>query len=1195
MKLCSDNGNSLPCYCGTSSSGSYTCSSPQTPPPDDGGDDGGDGGDYQEIGFIIKRDDNVCNGPPGCISPTDQNMCGFAAICSAHVKNQLAIDGIDENSIKNSGAAAPTATCQNLPADNNQGKKRDTIQYDIPIPLVSSYKGANPYSPDLTGIDPNVNLIRRGFGAGLVGVCKNSVTNDETPYINCNSQQAGALQYCSITVTCDISVTDTTSLSISNGGDTVASISNSDSWGKQTSDAISKNIADSLEKISQYTNTTDFQRMNSTEIQNSTILIHMNETSVAHGTSTEFSIANSTTWDNEVSHSTAHDTGTNDQTHTGNDITTTLANGTNARRDSGQTNAIDITCTIDTKVSSTDTIEESVNVQVFSFLSAGVSHTSSTTQESGSSTTFHFSVQLSNTLSKGLDNSCTVAGTTFNDKTHIDIDTTTTTDGTVTRNGGQNTVTNGRGTSDTNTTTQSDSISDGITKGATFQNTYGDSYSNMYGTNIGHTWGLDKTKTATDNTNHDLTLLNSTTVTYNVENTHTVTVSKTYSASSTFQLNVGACVKIACQPIVNSHVIPYFVPQIGNPDTGKIYVAEYQWADTTNGTCAVTAIDCRENILPPFTPFPIMNSNALIKYGHVAEFSSSCSGGTNCNPIILSVPNSNYALKFFQAKDIGLPYDNAIGVGLFYDNQVQPEWTTGVFSQNMAGFRINDKGQLEQYTNNFYKYPVAVNTSAPHTGPPGLPPPSTGVPPLTEDVIWSSVSDNNRDYRIGVPNANNRYKLVLELTGENGSSDSAELKLFDGHDIMIWSNVQSKNKYGFMYPTNSRWSTLRPELQQKNQPGQVDPHNTLPDGITVIGNNLNTSCTSKMYSGQAIQSDDGRFTLYLDHTGNLVLYDFSRVMWQSFTANAWFSKGPYSININDELNLVIKDSQNYAVWKSVAKTRKVLFGKGPDLGVVLITPIDLFTMAIALQSPTASSNTYINYNLASLECDSCSANCTHTGQNGYLMHLASGKVSPVPFTWTGHQFIYNGSDYFNSTRWIFYNDGFLTRQDRLTECLDKSFAIIDCRRNGLRIDKLWGFVPTVATTKLQLGSLNSILDNDGRIVNKDDVTRFMLLGNSLNNAARSVSLNSNGDLIMVTKGQLFPAKIPTNLVLKEPPMLALSNDGSLRVTNLYENVTFNALYTNTKTNTKGPYSLRLEGAQMVIRDSTSYLVSSISF
>ncbi|KAJ3319259.1 hypothetical protein HDV06_006587 [Boothiomyces sp. JEL0866] len=1080
--------------------------------------------------------------------------------CITQLKSQPIVKSIISGKLTAPDANSKNSdvdVCKKLP---NKPSKRQVANQIASIPLVSKFPGANPYHEDLTGMDPSSILIRRGWGTGVKAKFMGPDGQSHTG-VNCDSSDPNSIKGCSYQIAYDVTVSNTNAVSISQGSDLLTSISDSNSWGTSDTNGKTKTISDSLEKAVQRSKTHETGTMNATDIQKAVTDTHTDEVMHAHTSSDDVQITDTSTWDHQDSDSHTEDSGTDTQTHTGSDSTTTLGSGSNNKMDNSLTNGVDISCDIQHSDSNTLSFQEGVKAQILDWLGASFTTDQGTTKTDGQTTVFTWHISMTNTVSQGTDTRCDVGTTTFNDVTSIQHNNN---GHTWDSNGGSHGVMNGHSESDTDQKSHSDSISNTLTTGNTYQSSASDSSTNMYGTTRGHSISLDESYSATTNRNKDVTLLNSTTYTFNRDISNSTTNSMTFSSAATYDLNPGACGNIVCRPIVKSMLIPYAVPVDEN--NVDLIVAELQTIDNPgNVTCFTYLQDCRQATLPAFEPFkdhrdPFGADNLHVD--QVISYDITCEGSSgttakNCNPIILQ--SGAFKLKFY----VPTQYPGKIGIGLFHYDQMQ--WSTGVLSSQMASLTVNQQGQVVHSAKNFYGNLNATSTM---------------------DVIWKSVP-SNLNYTIGLSTPTTGYRLNLFVDGDYG-----ELRLLDGYDIMIWSSNQiCKHSFGYKYPVDSLFPAHPTEVTFPNEPGQIDPHNTGVSTVTNVQSYLSSDCSTILHSNDILvdyNDQSHRFYLYLTPNGNLVYYDSFRILWQSSTANLWYAKGPYRLVVDTSGELHIKDSQDMLIWSNI-------FGS-PDLYYYAIDTLtgyfhgyDSSGQVIWTLQQAELAGVMKYYINPVQHCDQCSS-CSYDVSPKYLLQLATNTIFQSPMIYHGYQFysssgsnlVLNGtSSHFGDIRWLMYNDGFVTRIDRANECIGfnkTDLAIIPCTSKQLRVDKLWGFVGSL-TDKQNITDINT------------RGNRFMMMGHRLVDATpgySSMTMDKNGVLI-IKRSIGFPSYIPTNRVLSEPPMLTLTKTGRLSITNLYENVTFANLVDLQNPN-DAPYSLQLNKGVLTMLNSKNIAV-----
>lgn len=192
---------------------------------------------------------------------------------------------------------------------------------------------------------------------------------------------------------------------------------------------------------------------------------------------------------------------------------------------------------------------------------------------------------------------------------------------------------------------------------------------------------------------------------------------------------------------------------------------------------------------------------------------------------------------------------------------------------------------------------------------------SNAVPSYRNDewiTVWSTAPIHHNT-TIGIPSILDRhisYKLVLEKNGH--------LSLYDAVGVMIWCSGQGCNHASgyrfpevYLVPTN--FETLSDTTGK-------DKHNSMPKNVKKRrGNQLLSiaeGCDQVLEENDALVSKNGRFKFYLESSGNLVLKDVERTMWESSSGNLNFSKPPYEALLTPTGNLVVLDSVNDVVWTS---------------------------------------------------------------------------------------------------------------------------------------------------------------------------------------------------------------------------------------------------------------------------------------
>ena len=387
---------------------------------------------------------------------------------------------------------------------------------------------------------------------------------------------------------------------------------------------------------------------------------------------------------------------------------------------------------------------------------------------------------------------------------------------------------------------------------------------------------------------------------------YTVTVSHEVS----FSIAPGACKLAVCYPYVVAVALPFECigeeEELEDDDGDEedelearqkrrrhdIIYANYMSIDrraqpSSNLTCSYSLIDCdqRDNYAHLFVPdngeFKRANEDNSFEYGERAGRDTLLARSTN-NKFTLRLL-ANGALELRQHNT--LVWSN--GMGFFAD--------AARFEQ--VRLRINEKGHLvEEIKGELF---AAV---------PGH---------LRRDEwvsVWSSAPIQHNT-TIGIPvsarDAPISYKLVLENSGE--------LAMYDAAGVRIWCTGGScKHRNGYKWPEVYRVPTV---FETPAEP--ADKHNSLDTRRVSLKRNtsslvsIDASCSARLEQSTALVSPNGRFKLVLDTTGNLLIKDGQRTMWESASGHLPFARAPFRLRLTPSGTLVVVDAGDTIVWTTI--------------------------------------------------------------------------------------------------------------------------------------------------------------------------------------------------------------------------------------------------------------------------------------
>jgi hypothetical protein len=151
--------------------------------------------------------------------------------------------------------------------------------------------------------------------------------------------------------------------------------------------------------------------------------------------------------------------------------------------------------------------------------------------------------------------------------------------------------------------------------------------------------------------------------------------------------------------------------------------------------------------------------------------------------------------------------------------------------------------------------------------------------------------------------------------------------LYDSVYVKVWSgdtDFEDGNKhcYGYKFPTIVPYPLANPlsdkyeycniKTPSVSKKDQIDIHNNYPDKVKWIGTDLVHGTVMNEMEG--LKSENGRFTLHLSTTGNLILKEGCRTMWESSTAKRWFGEGPFKAIVSTNGDLFV-NFQNRCIYK----------------------------------------------------------------------------------------------------------------------------------------------------------------------------------------------------------------------------------------------------------------------------------------
>ncbi|KAG4081566.1 hypothetical protein H8356DRAFT_971695 [Neocallimastix lanati (nom. inval.)] len=202
-----------------------------------------------------------------------------------------------------------------------------------------------------------------------------------------------------------------------------------------------------------------------------------------------------------------------------------------------------------------------------------------------------------------------------------------------------------------------------------------------------------------------------------------------------------------------------------------------------------------------------------------------------------------------------------------------------------------------------------------------------------ERVIWSTVGPGYQHSKVGFSNDLQGYKLVVsEKDSDLPQYTFNGLSLYDDDKIMIWSSnpqsggvtVNETITNGFYLPEFYGYPFLDGSITDNiNYRYRRDKHVNLKKYEYIEENYmLFNGCNHFLKQGQGIRSENKRFALILQDTGNLIFKDNKVTIWESQTAKVWFGQPPYTLHLHEDGTLQVLDKNNYIVFNTENKEEK---------------------------------------------------------------------------------------------------------------------------------------------------------------------------------------------------------------------------------------------------------------------------------
>ena len=466
-------------------------------------------------------------------------------------------------------------------------------------------------------------------------------------------------------------------------------------------------------------------------------------------------------------------------------------------------------------------------------------------------------------------------------------------------NGKSNSKTNGHSSSSAAENRASDSISLSLSAAKSYGKAKSKqdstSESSGFSYNINDGFSSNNETSISNNFNQEDSISISSNTEKRSEKSYTMSV----SANQVYYIRPGECKILVCFPFVISAAIPYeCIDESDNGEFKKVHTEMMLIDNSTtldgNLTCAQSLIDCKNKNKANF--FINNNMNFLMpdltdSYSRL-EFGKEIYSNTQNDSVIMISNSMRFQLVLFK--------EGNLAIKRYRETLWQSEMN--FFNDSKTRIRINEKGHLIQEMQ-------AKNLFA------------NEIPNYEQQdwiTIWSSAPINH-NVTIGTPYDadGNSYVLVL--------SDSGVLNLYDAVGALIWcTDEDCQHRFGYKFPE----VYLVPIISKSAEfftPVEDNNHSSInrlvkkTDFEYIVS--LNKRC-SGLSSNKAILSPNKRFKLILEDSGNLIIKDGARTMWESLSGYIEHGISPYKLLLTPTCNLIIVSKNGYLIWMSILKEKK---------------------------------------------------------------------------------------------------------------------------------------------------------------------------------------------------------------------------------------------------------------------------------
>ncbi len=129
-----------------------------------------------------------------------------------------------------------------------------------------------------------------------------------------------------------------------------------------------------------------------------------------------------------------------------------------------------------------------------------------------------------------------------------------------------------------------------------------------------------------------------------------------------------------------------------------------------------------------------------------------------------------------------------------------------------------------------------------------------------------------------------------------------------------------QHRLGYKFPEVYLVPTLFLTPEEKNSHNSINKSINASSFSSFRSMDYNDNSCPKLKSNEAIISENERFKLILEDSGNLILKDDVRTMWESVSGYVPHAVSPFSLHLTPKCQLRITSQNGYVVWFSASRS-----------------------------------------------------------------------------------------------------------------------------------------------------------------------------------------------------------------------------------------------------------------------------------